>query len=443
MQPHRPKKRWKIGLFAAVALALLAFGAVLALRTSSLEPELKRIRAAGYPVSAEDLNAWYPPVTAESNAALGVIKAIEIRNSEQAQILLPKRGEEISPTNLSAIRDYLNNNTATLQTLHTAVQLPESRYPVTLSSTTVATGAANPHLGQIKAMAQLLYLETVHLVSQGHSAFSPVRDGFALAATLRNEPMLLSELVRIACVAIALRSLECSLPAGKFTAPELLELSAWLNRTEADCSRSWQRAVVGERTFGLQYFATKLIAPRPSRPPGPNQSNAFGFGENVYRGLGFHDRDRRLYLEIMSRFSTAMTNPFPVAYQESVALEKELTARFSSGFGRFALLSRAMLPAMIKSTGREAALITHLRCAQTAIAVERYRLANNGTLPENLAELVPQFLPELPRDAAQGEPLLLERLPLGYQISSPTAAKILDNKISILFPVVPWKFGIN
>jgi hypothetical protein len=445
--PPHPRKR-KLLLFAASALALfvlLTLIAVLSLRTSSLEPEITQLRAAGHPVTIEDLNTWYPAVPAASNAALGVIAASEVLNKNQSQLQLPKRGEPITAETLRAIRTYVSDNTAALQTLHTALQLPESRYPLTLTSNALNAGVLSAHITSVKVLAQLLHYQTVHLVSEtnGQAAFTPIRDGFALAATLRNEPMLISELVRIACAAIALRSLECALPTRQLTEPQLREISDWLTRTEADCSRSFQRAIIGERPFGLVYFDSQFLgtAPRPSLAPGSNTRVVWdNVTISLYRSLGFRDRDLRLYLEMMNRFSTAITNSFPAAYQQSLALESELTNRFNTGLGRFAFLTRAILPAVIKSAGKEAALITSVRSAQTAVAIERFRLAHNGTLPQNLQQLIPTYLPELPHDAAIGKPLLLEKLPSGYQITSPAAANILENKTSTVFPVIPWKF---
>ena len=82
---------------------------------------------------------------------------------------------------------------------------------------------------------------------------------------------------------------------------------------------------------------------------------------------------------------------------------------------------------------------THRRM-EPPVAIERYRIANNGALPRNLQELVPKYLAEIPIDAAKGEPLVFESLPGGYQVSSPAAAQILSNKSNTTFPVVPWLF---
>jgi hypothetical protein len=434
VEPGRKSKRvWKVVAACAVVLVVLVVGAVVGLRSSGLEAEIAKIRASGMPVRVEDLNGWYPAVAKESNAALGVLAAAELRDKDLSKNLqLRKRGEQVGARQLEEIARYVANSSNVVQTLRVGLRLRESRYPVALTSGAMLNTAPNPNLGEIKGLAQLLHYETVHLVVQGRAeaAFAPVRDGFALAGTLRNEPLLISELVRMACAAIALRSLESALPESEFDDAQLRELSSWLDRTEADCSRSWQRAIVGERTVGLQHFRT--MEQTMANPTTGLQRLAGTF----YRGLGFHDRDLRLYLELMRRFSDAMTNSFPKAYEESVSLSQELTNRFSTGLTQFAFLSKGVLPAIIKATGKEAALITSLRCARAAVAVERYRLAHGGELPEDLQALVPKYLAEVPRDGARGEPIQFEKLEGGYRLTCPAAAKILDNTVSTVFPVV-------
>ena len=98
---------------------------------------------------------------------------------------------------------------------------------------------------------------------------------------------------------------------------------------------------------------------------------------------------------------------------------------------------------MMKATGKEGALVTSLRCARAAVAIERYRLAHDGKLPDDLQQLVPTYFAEVPRDGAAGDPIQFEQIKGGYQLSSPAAAKLLDNKMSTVFPVVSWKFEGN
>jgi hypothetical protein len=324
--PDSSRKRRRILIVASIgAILLLGLGAILALRNTGLETELTKLRSAGLPVTVEDLNTWYPPVAAEKNAALAVVAAAELKTDENYGALqLPKRDETISPQFQQAIRDYVKENATALKALREALQLPESRYALSITANTLANGLPNPHLSEIKGLMHLLHYEMIHLVAEGKSdaAFAPVRDGFALAATLRNEPFLISELLRISFVAIAIRNLECALPAGRFSDQQLQELSERLLRSEADCSRSLYRAIIGERTMGIQFFTTI------QRDFANSPSEWDRFRGVLYRGLGFHDRDLRLYLEMMQGFSIAMTNSFPAAYEQSVILDQQFQRRF-------------------------------------------------------------------------------------------------------------------
>lgn len=54
--------------------------------------------------------------------------------------------------------------------------------------------------------------------------------------------------------------------------------------------------------------------------------------------------------------------------------------------------------------------LVHRECSLTAIALKRYRLAQ-GEYPEDLADLVPDYLDRLPIDFMDGQPLRYRRLP--------------------------------
>ncbi len=82
-------------------------------------------------------------------------------------------------------------------------------------------------------------------------------------------------------------------------------------------------------------------------------------------------------------------------------------------FGRksrppYAIFSRLLAPSYAKSVEKFARTQSSVDLARAACAIERYRLAN-GKLPETLAELSPQFLPSLPLDVIDGNPLRYRR----------------------------------
>ena len=75
------------------------------------------------------------------------------------------------------------------------------------------------------------------------------------------------------------------------------------------------------------------------------------------------------------------------------------------------------MPAINSTIFKEAIGLAQIRMTQTGIAVERFRLANQR-LPENLNQLVPKFLPAVPEDPCDGQPLRFRLLEKGYLIYS-------------------------
>lgn len=71
---------------------------------------------------------------------------------------------------------------------------------------------------------------------------------------------------------------------------------------------------------------------------------------------------------------------------------------------RVTALYYGALPDLISVAKRIAATQTTLQSLATACAVERYRMAH-GRLPATLEDLVPAFLPSIPKDQLTGKPL--------------------------------------
>jgi len=66
----------------------------------------------------------------------------------------------------------------------------------------------------------------------------------------------------------------------------------------------------------------------------------------------------------------------------------------------------------------EADTVAQVRVTRTALAIERWRLAHNGNVPNSLAELVPDFLPSVTIDPFDGQQLRYKKLARGYVIYS-------------------------
>jgi hypothetical protein len=77
-----------------------------------------------------------------------------------------------------------------------------------------------------------------------------------------------------------------------------------------------------------------------------------------------------------------------------------------------------LLPALGRLHVRDAEHVAFLRIADTALAVERFRLAHTNTLPVTLAQLAPTCCRALPNDPFDGQPLRYKTHGANYAIYS-------------------------
>lgn len=110
----------------------------------------------------------------------------------------------------------------------------------------------------------------------------------------------------------------------------------------------------------------------------------------VYR-LCLHEADVDYYRQVLTQFQLASTLPYSQAYEEAVRLRQVVGADQPRLFVRLVVTSlTGVIDANARATARR-------RVALTAVAIHRYR-AEQGKLPAELADLVPEYLPDIPID---------------------------------------------
>src|SRR5262249_8508018 len=72
----------------------------------------------------------------------------------------------------------------------------------------------------------------------------------------------------------------------------------------------------------------------------------------------------------------------------------------------------------IENARFDASALARLQVARTALAIERWRLSHDKRLPDSLSELVPEYLPSVPLDSFDGQPLRYKKLEHGYFVYS-------------------------
>jgi hypothetical protein len=147
----------------------------------------------------------------------------------------------------------------------------------------------------------------------------------------------------------------------------------------------------------------------------------------IYRFFGIKHSDRRLLLETYE-------NAIALASRDDAEALKETESVFITAAANAVrrprkILCAVLLPAMEKVAMRLARLEARRRTVIVAIAAEHYRLANNGRLPEELRDLVPGHLPQIPVDPFDGEPLRFKKLPTGFVVYSIGPDRVDDGGI--------------
>ena len=134
----------------------------------------------------------------------------------------------------------------------------------------------------------------------------------------------------------------------------------------------------------------------------------------IWRYLGFFERDRNFFLRAMETNIQVISMPPPASLSFTNEVEK-LNKQASSGYY---ISSELFLSALTRTANSDANIRSTLRVTITAIAIERWRIAHNGAIPDSLDALVPSFLPAVLSDPYTGQPLKFKKLPKGYVVYS-------------------------
>ena len=143
------------------------------------------------------------------------------------------------------------------------------------------------------------------------------------------------------------------------------------------------------------------------------QSLSASFFE-AYRKSSTNEADLMFCLDQFSNLIAAARSPFP----DSLALVSQWPERMSEARSKGYLISDLMLPKLAPALENSAARLAEMRAGRTAIAIERYRLANGTAAPIALNSLVPSYLSAVPSDPFDGKPLRYRKSTKGYIVYS-------------------------
>ncbi len=402
---RRILRRLAFGLVALIVLFLAARSVWLFVTARAIKEELAAIRAAGEPVTFEDLDRAHAKIDAGDDAARFYLAAISlmegteeeedllsiyVAKAEQWPLELPKDGAQEHAERL------LGRNEQVLELVDKAALLPECRYDMRVrqGAKAVLEGIDGP-----RNLASLATLRVVHkaLRKEGDAALSAVVSAVRLSRVFEREPTLILHLLATGLRTQAIGKVPLVLESGPSDAA-LVRLEEALRA--ADRPERLSDSLLVERVFSLLFSKNIFVGTLTLNMPDGSFYGQFpvNFGNRPFfqsMALG--------YLRDLGKFLRASRQPWPeiLGAFEKIQAESQFGKMLQSGWEH-----------TLASIGRS---LTVARSARVAVFVERYRLAN-GRFPESLAELDTAFAESLPSDPYSGGSLILRREDGSYTV---------------------------
>ncbi len=303
-----------------------------------------------------------------------------------------------------------------IEELRSASQLPYSRFPLEYYKDDPAA-ILLPHLADLKRCSQGLQLRAVAELQNGQpgKALDDVKLSFRLMEAVRNEPILISHLVRIAILNLVLQPVYEGLAEHKWSDMQLTELDSEL--AKQDFLADYKLAMRGEMIFQGRIFDYLRNNPAQlinlfgddsynfggANPPLPERIVTWLIPTGWFYQNQFHCARSmvNLYLPEVNT-EQRMISPTKIRAAGD-AIDADTHHLTPNNF-----IERFLLPALGGSAKKFAYAQTSVDLARTAIALERYRLAH-GEFPESLDTLAPQFISVVPHDVIGGQPIKYRR----------------------------------
>jgi len=388
-----------LGVFAALLAAAILY---LALLGSGANRRLEALRAAGQPTSLAELALRNKLPMGMENAAPIYESAFAayVAPSEDVNVPYvskqakdPERGTRFSEPVAKVVTDYLAANEVCLARLHEAAGIATCRYDYDYRQ-------GYPRLSDLRFCVLLLKLAAVYHANQGDgdAVVRCLEDTLRLGDSLEKEPMLIAYLVHIAGTAVAISGFQSVLSITSLTDSQLRDADAAFAETDGKIDLA--QALVGERCYSIEYLRD------------PSLAGTAGPAAAILKSPGIKSRGIIDILDYMEDCIEAAGRP-PV---ERLARFRQIEKRIQ-GLSFLHVAAKMLAPALSRVAELDLRTHAHLDMARTAVAIERYRLAE-GRTPEQLADLVPKYLEQVPSDPFDGQPIRYRRAEPGYRLWS-------------------------
>lgn len=328
-----------------------------------------------------------------------------------------------SPNTL--IRSLMDDSKAVMDEIQTAVRRPYSQFPVHYEDN---FSALLPHLSKLKSLGRLFTLRALMELDAGDAdaALRDVETTLALSESLKNEPILISGLVRTAILEIAMQPIWEGINSGKWSETQLAELQSKLQ--QIDLLKGYQMSMRGERILGselVDYVERTRNAASIGAPQGANDGFDLRYFLCDHAPKGWYLLNKAELARMNVEWMIPAVDPKARLYhpEKGVAYDDEIQRNIIGHPKMF--LAQLVAPAISKVAIKFVLGQTDANLAAVACALERYKM-KNGHYPDALKTLEPEFMDVIPHDIMDGQPLRYRPQNSGFVVYSVGENKVDD-----------------
>lgn len=408
-----------------------------------LRNKLAELKAQGKPMTIEEIVP--SPVPDKDNAAVFYNKAfILMTTGEGGKPYIPnKEGGKSNKTikNIMDVESFSDISEWTYEQRQEIPQLVNSRdvqYIYELLEEGSQKSKCNfnpnyedgpaallPHLPLMRGAARLLCVKALLEADSGKTteAFDTLLAGLKISNHLKDEPILISQLVRIACDGILIECIENIADLKSITSEQATLIINELSTHEG--MEPFIKCMDVERVALGGWFFEKLIKGEMSwidmsKSIGNIEEYEDTVGHRIFLSLFSYfyrpicKNDYIHYLALLSKARDSYNLPYYKAAKE-ISIGQELT-QLSPRY--FYILTHILTPALDRVHELQARHRAYIDICRTGLALKLYKV-KNGTYPEKLESLVSaDLLKEIPIDSFSGKKLIYKKSIEGFILYS-------------------------
>ncbi len=298
---------------------------------------------------------------------------------------------------------------AVLDQITEAARRPRAQYDLRYAD---SHNALLPHLAIHKSMAGKLRTRSAARVAAGDTAGAAedIDTILRLAELTGEDPVLIGYLVRVAIQSSAFSAFWDGTSQHAWSDAQL---TAFQRRFEGLKQQdSLVKAFRGERLFGKTCFELmrqgKLDPDIFGAMEDGGSENSLGWGliprAWLLQNQAYHSRVMDQVVDALQRCDPERGIAAKGSIWEAERIEQTVFDTANRRFHPYRILTHMLLPGLAKVHAKADRSLTTSRLAITVAGLERHRLAT-GSYPKALGDLVPKWVPAVPLDPMDGQPL--------------------------------------